>query len=82
MSLPLTKQERDALLERAAGLERELYPPEGGPPEPTGPARVKILDTYYQVLHEYGDRLLPAPFSRCPVPKRVQRKAYHPPCIL
>ena len=78
MSLPLTKEERDALLERAAGLERELYPPEGGPPEPTGPARVKTLDTYYQVLHEYGDRLLRAPFSRCPVTKQVLRRSLDP----
>ena len=78
MSEPVTKAERDALLARAAELERELYPPEGGPPEPSGPIRVKLLDRYYQVLHEYGDRLPRMPFSRCPHSNQVLRRSIDP----
>lgn len=78
MSAPLTRAERDELLARAAALERELYPPEGGPPEPTGPARVKILDAYYKVLHEYGDRLPRVPFSRCPHTQLVLKRSLDP----
>lgn len=78
MSAPLTKQERDALLSRASALERELYPPVDGPPEPEGPARVKLLDTYYQVLHEYGDRLPRVPFSRCPFSEKPLLRSLDP----
>lgn len=78
MSSPLTQQERDALLARAAALEGELYPPEGGPPEPSGPARVRLLDTYYQVLHEYGDRLPRIPFSRCPITQKPLMRSIDP----
>lgn len=78
MSEPLTQAERDELLVRAAAIERELYPPEGGPPEPTGPDRVKTLDRYYQVLHEYGDRLPRVPFSRCPSTQKVLKRSLDP----
>ena len=78
MSEPLTKPERDSLLARAAALERELYPPEDGPPEPSGPQRVKLLDRYYQVLHEYGDRLPRMPFSRCPHTNQVLKRSVDP----
>lgn len=78
MSGPLVKAERDSLLARAASLERELYPPEGGPPEPAGAARVRILDTYYQVLHEYGDRLPRVPFSRCPFTQKLVQRSIDP----
>jgi len=78
MSQPLTKAERAMILARATTLESELYPPEGGPPEPTGRKRVKMLDTYYQVLHEYGDRLPRVPVSRCPQTKQVLKRVLDP----
>lgn len=78
MSEPLTKAERGSILARATALESELYPPEGGPPEPTGPKRVKMLDTYYKVLHEYGDRLPRVPVSRCPLTKQVLKRVLDP----
>ncbi len=75
---PLSKSERDALLANAAKLESELYPPEGGPPEPTGADRVKRLDSYYQILHEYGDRLPRVPFSRCPLSGKLLLRSFDP----
>lgn len=78
MSEPLTLAERNALLARAAAIEKELYPPEGGPPEPSGPERVKLLDRYYQVLHEYGDRLPRIPFGRCPLTNQVLKRSIDP----
>ncbi|MEO5989141.1 MAG: hypothetical protein ABIU54_13515 [Candidatus Eisenbacteria bacterium] len=78
MSRPLVKAERDALLARAASIERELYPPEDGPPEPVGAARVRLLDTYYQVLHEYGDRLPRIGISRCPLTMKPLHRSVDP----
>ena len=78
MSEPFTKPERDAVLARAAELERQLYPPGDDAEEPSGPARVKLMDAYYQVLHEYGDRLPRVPFSRCPHTQQVVKRALDP----
>ncbi len=78
MSPTLTHAERDVLLARAAALESQLYPLDDDTPEPVGPARVKLLDTYYQVLHEYGDRLPRVPVARCPHTRQVLKRALDP----
>jgi len=78
VSEPFTRAERDQILARAAALERQLYPPEDDAIEPTGPARVKLLDAYYQVLHEYGDRLPRFSCSRCPHTQQILKRAIDP----
>lgn len=78
MSAPLTRAERDALLADAAALEQQLYPPGEDDPGPEGPARVKLLDAYYQVLHEYGDRLPRMAVGRCPHTKQVLKRVFDP----
>ena len=81
MSTPLTREERDHLLARAADLEQRLYPTGEDDAGPTGATRVKLLDTYYQVLHEYGDRLPRIPVSRCPHTRQIVKRALDPFCL-
>ena len=78
MSDALNRAERDALLARATELEAMLYPAEGGAVAPAGPARVRIMDTYYQVLAEYGDRLPRMPMSRCPFSGQIFKHSFDP----
>ena len=78
MSAPITREERDALIARAREFEERLYPAEGGPEAPSGPKRVKMMDTYYQVLAEYGDRLPRVPMSRCPHTKLLLKRSLDP----
>ena len=78
MSGALSRGERDALLTRAAELEAVLYPGEGGKTPPSGPARVRIMDTYYQVLAEYADRLPRVPMSRCPHSGQIFKHSFDP----
>lgn len=78
MSEPLTRAERDALLARIAEINAVLYPPEGAPPAPSGPKRVKLMDVRYQMLAEYGDRLPRVPFSRCPHTQVVLKRSFDP----
>jgi hypothetical protein len=78
VSEPLTRAERDALLKRVAELKATLYPGESGRPEPKGPARLKMMDTYYQMLAEYGDRLPRVAMSRCPLTQQVLKRSLDP----
>ena len=78
MSASLTHSERRALLAQAAAFELQLYPRDEHATGPEGIPRVKLLDAYYQVLHEYGDRLPRVAMSRCPHTKQVLKRALDP----
>lgn len=78
MSAPLTRPERGDLLAQAAKYERELYPSDESVAEPVGAPRLKLLDAYYKVLHEYGDRLPRVAFSRCPHTQQILKRALDP----
>ena len=55
MAEPFPKEERDALLARAAERWARLYPRDAPPPDE--PERVRLRESYYQGLAEYADRL-------------------------
>ncbi len=78
MSAPLSRTERDDLLAQAAKYERELYPSDESVAEPVGAPRLKLLDAYYKILHEYGDRLPRVAFSRCPHTGQILKRALDP----
>ncbi len=61
----LTKQERDALIERMNDLDERLYPddPDQDPDQKTS---ILLREEYYQVKAEYADRLPRMLLSRCP----------------
>ena len=61
----LTREERDALLERAWELDARLYPRDRAT-APKGRAASEIRELYYRVLAEYVDRLPRVPMSVCP----------------
>src|SRR5262245_45399878 len=77
MSEPLTRTERDALLERIRELDRALYPGEDRQ-EPVGERRARLKENYYQLFVEYGDRLPRVVMSACPFTGAPLRRAWDP----
>ena len=73
----LTLSERDSLLERARHTDRLLYPDDGSP-DPSDEEAVRLRETYYQVLGEYGDRLPRVVMNACPFSGQPLVRSFDP----
>jgi len=71
----LTREQRDALVEKIRVAEADLYQKRFGP---TAKVRKRLRKAYYALLGEYGDRLPRRLFGRCPFSGAPFTRAFDP----
>lgn len=74
---PLNKTERAGLIAKALQLRAQIYPKDSSR-APRGREASQLLETYYQILGEYADRLPRVVMSTCPFTGEPLKRSFDP----